>query len=97
MRSIRNSGQLEQLAIRRSFWGFGCTNCRICDLQAIKMNKKGEERHGGKPKGWRKPEGVRAQHQVRAYDDEWEVIKDFVKVLRKVGVKRAKELISGTN
>ena len=34
------------------------------------MNKKGEPRHGGKPLGWRKPEGVRPQKQMRAYPEE---------------------------
>ena len=55
------------------------------------MNKKGEPRRGGMPLGWRKPEGVRSQHQVRAYDDEWAVIKDFVKILREYGVEQTKK------
>lgn len=53
-------------------------------------------RYGGKPKGWRKPEGVRPQHQVRAYDDEWAVIKDFMKLVRKIGAEKAAELIRNT-
>ena len=51
------------------------------------------QRFGGKPKGWRKPEGVRAQHQVRAYDEEWTLIKDFVKLLRERGVAETKKLL----
>ena len=58
------------------------------------MNKKGEVRRGEKPKGWRKPEGTRAQHQVRAYEEEWAVIKEFVKKMRKIGVEEARKLIN---
>ena len=52
------------------------------------MNKKGEERHGGMPKGWRKPEGVRKQRQLRAYDDEWKLIQRFEKMVKR-GDKQA--------
>lgn len=52
------------------------------------MNKKGEPRKGGMPVGWKKPEGVRTQHQLRAYDDEWEILKAFDKIL-KYGNKQA--------
>lgn len=52
------------------------------------MNKKGQPRHGGKPLGWRKPEGVRKQRQTRAYDDEWELIQRFDKLV-KYGDKEA--------
>lgn len=31
----------------------------------------------GRPKGTIKPEGVRSQHQLRAYDDEWDLIRRF--------------------
>lgn len=37
----------------------------------------------GRPKGTTKPEGVRKQRQLRAYDDEWEIIKEFAKVVKK--------------
>lgn len=46
------------------------------------MNKKGEPRKGGMPLGWRKPEGVRAQHQMRAYPDEWLLIQHFAKLVK---------------
>lgn len=46
------------------------------------MNKKGEPRHGGMQKGWRKPEGTRTQHQIRAYDDEWEIIRAFARIIK---------------
>lgn len=55
---------------------------------SIAMNKKGEPRHGGKPLGWRKPEGVRPQHQMRAYPEEWELIQRFAKLV-KYGDKEA--------
>ena len=46
------------------------------------MNKKGEPRHGGVQLGWRKPEGTRTQRQIRAYDDEWILIRKFCKLLK---------------
>ena len=39
-------------------------------------------RYGGKPLGWRKPEGVRKQHQIRAYPDEWEILQRFEKLIK---------------
>lgn len=33
----------------------------------------------GRPK---KPEGPRKQHQIRAYEDEWELIRLFTKITR---------------
>mgnify|MGYP007070277170 CR=1 FL=1 len=39
-------------------------------------------RYGGMPLGWRKPEGVRKQRQIRAYDDEWELVKRFDKLVK---------------
>ena len=50
-------------------------------------------RYGGKPLGWRKPEGVRPQHQVRAYDDEWQLVKNFVKLMRKLGTVKTAEIL----
>ena len=46
------------------------------------MNKKGEPHHGGRQKGWRKPEGTREQKQMRAYPDEWELIQRFAKLVK---------------
>ena len=37
----------------------------------------------GRQEGWRKPEGVRKQRQLRAYDDEWLIIKKFAAELKK--------------
>ena len=36
----------------------------------------------GRPKGTTKPGGVRKQRQLRAYDDEWEIIKAFAKAVK---------------
>ena len=47
------------------------------------MNRKGEPRKGGMPLGWRKPEGVRPQRQTRAYDDEWALIRQFARMVKK--------------
>ena len=52
------------------------------------MNKKGEPHHGGRPVGWRKPEGTRQQRQMRAYSDEWQLIQQFAKIV-KYGDKQA--------
>lgn len=46
----------------------------------------------GRPKGTTKPEGQRPQHQVRAYPEEWEMIKEFAKLVKK-DVKRSKEVL----
>lgn len=48
---------------------------------------------GGVQKGWRKPEGVRGQHQIRAYDDEWEIIRGFSKWAKSVGQERAQKAL----
>ena len=44
--------------------------------------------------GWRKPEGVREQHQVRAYPDEWEMIRDFAKIIKKGDKQAAQEFLN---
>lgn len=46
----------------------------------------------GRPKGTTKPEGVRKQRQTRAYDDEWELIKEFAKIVKK-DPERAKRML----
>ena len=38
--------------------------------------------------GYRKPEGTREQHQVRAYPDEWEIIQAFARIVKR-GDKQA--------
>ena len=47
-------------------------------------NTWGGKREGaGRPLGWRKGySDQRKQHQVRAHDDEWELVKRFNKVVR---------------
>ena len=52
---------------------------------------------GGKPKGWRKPEGVRKQRQLRAYDDEWELIKRFQKMMRLRGAEFAENILKSND
>ena len=32
--------------------------------------------------GYRKPEGTRKQRQLRAYDDEWEIINSFARIVK---------------
>ena len=44
-------------------------------MSSIKKTNRGGARPGaGRPK---KLQGVRKQHQLRAYDDEWELIREF--------------------
>ena len=45
------------------------------------QSKRGGMRPGaGRPKGSVSPEGTRKQHQVRAFDDEWDLIYRFAKL-----------------
>lgn len=50
----------------------------------------------GRPKGWRKENPVvrRPIHSLSAFDDEWEVIKDFMKFVREVGADKAKKYLA---
>lgn len=43
--------------------------------------------------GYRKPEGTRAQHQVRAYPDEWEIIQAFANIVKHGDKKSAAEFV----
>lgn len=56
------------------------------------MGRGGRRPGAGRPKGTTKGE-QRKQRQVRAFDDEWPVIQEFVKALRAVGVERAREAV----
>lgn len=47
-----------------------------------KSERGGRREGAGRPKGTTKPEGVRKQRQIRAYDEEWETIKAFAKILK---------------
>lgn len=46
-------------------------------------NKGGGGGKGGRPKGSVSARGQRGTHQIRAYDDEWALIKLFMKLARK--------------
>lgn len=46
-------------------------------------NKGGGGGKGGRPVGSVSPRGQRGIHQIRAYDDEWVVIKEFMLLCRK--------------
>jgi hypothetical protein len=37
----------------------------------------------GRKEGYRKPEGVRKNRSIKAYDDEWKIIKQFSSILKK--------------
>lgn len=43
----------------------------------------GARKGAGRPRGTTKPEGQRKQHQVRAYEDEWQMIKAFAEIVKK--------------
>lgn len=36
----------------------------------------------GRPVGWRKAGGVRTQRQMKAYDDEWALIREFAHMVK---------------
>lgn len=46
----------------------------------------------GRPKGTTNPDGQRKQHQVRAYEDEWLLIKEFTSMVKK-DISRAEKLM----
>ena len=43
--------------------------------------------------GYRKPEGVREQHQVRAYPAEWQIIKAFADIVKYGNKQAAKNFV----
>ena len=43
----------------------------------------GKREGSGRKLGYRKPEGVRKARNMRAYDDEWELIKQFSVIVKK--------------
>lgn len=45
-------------------------------------HNKGGYRGGGRPKGSTSPRGQRGIHQIRAYEDEWALIKPFMQLTR---------------
>ncbi|BAL83496.1 hypothetical protein SELR_17880 [Selenomonas ruminantium subsp. lactilytica TAM6421] len=47
------------------------------------FNKGGGSGKGGRPVGSVSARGQRGIHQIRAYDDEWELIKRFMQLTRK--------------
>ena len=56
---------------------------------------RGGKREGaGRPKGTLKENpNPRPHRQLRAYDDEWEVIKEFMLLVRKIGTENARKLL----
>ena len=48
----------------------------------------------GRPIGWRKEISLqRERRQLRAFDDEFEVIKNFMQLVREIGAEKAQNLI----
>lgn len=45
-------------------------------------HNRGGNRGGGRPKGSTSPRGQRGVHQIRAYDDEWQLIRAFQQLTR---------------
>ena len=55
------------------------------------QSKRGGMRPGAeRPKGSVSPEGTRKQHQVRAFDDEWDLIYRFAKLIKSGKIKACK-------
>lgn len=49
-----------------------------------KKGRGGRREGAGRPVGWRKGySDARKQHQVRAHDDEWLLIKEFASLVKK--------------
>ena len=58
------------------------------------MSEWGGARKGaGRPAGSGKPEGIRPQHQLRAYPDEWEMILKFAKLIKHGEKDKCKEFL----
>ena len=48
----------------------------------------------GRPVGWRKAKSeMRPQRQLRAHDDEWQLIKDFAAIVKKGDKQAAKDFV----
>ena len=48
----------------------------------------------GRPVGWRKGfSEQRERRQLRAFDEEWLLIKDFMQIVRKIGVKESTKVV----
>ena len=47
----------------------------------------------GRPVGWRKEEGVRTLRTMKAYDDEWEIIRRFAKIVKHGDKEKCRELL----
>lgn len=47
----------------------------------------------GRPVGWRKENGVRTLRTMKAYDDEWEIIRRFAKIVKHVDKNKSLEYL----
>ena len=56
---------------------------------------RGGKREGaGRKIGWRKENPLQREvRTLRAFENEWQVIKDFVKILRSKGVEQTKKIL----
>ena len=54
----------------------------------------GSRRGRGKPLGWRKPEGIRKLRTTKAYDDEWELLQRFDKLVKHGNRKACEEFLA---
>ena len=57
------------------------------------MSWGGKREGAGRKIGWRKPEGVRMQRQMKAYDDEWDLIRRFAKIVKHGNKQLAKKML----
>ena len=59
-----------------------------------KKSGRGGRRSGaGRPKGSVGPGGVRSQHQVRAFDDEWDLIRRFADLVKQGKLEACKQFL----
>ncbi len=62
-------------------------------INDFKSGRGGKRPGAGRPKGTTKDiSNMRPQHQVRAYEDEWPLVKEFLAVVRK-DKERAKRML----
>ena len=66
------------------------TNINEHDKEMITMPRGGKRPNAGRPKSLESRE--RPQHQVRAFEEEWELIKIFATIV-KTDIKKAEEIL----
>ncbi|MDY6053321.1 MAG: hypothetical protein SPI64_04280 [Anaerovibrio sp.] len=62
-------------------------------MEDVKGSWGGKRAGAGRPKGSTKEDSnIRKQHQVRAHEEEWELIKEFATLVKK-DINKARQLL----